>query len=154
MHISEFISQYLYKNKLSQRQFAKDCGLSNGYISMLINNANPHTGKPLVPSLTTLIALAKGMKITVDELIAKTDDIDVDITLARNIPKRMNEEKPPVNELSEDERLLLELYRKVSPETQKVLLTMVDTFDSQSDETRQMLLAMIRAALGASGSQA
>jgi transcriptional regulator with XRE-family HTH domain len=64
------------------------------------------------------------------------------------------EEKPPVNELSEDERLLLELYRKVSPETQKVLLTMVDTFDSQSDETRQMLLAMIRAALGASGSQA
>ena len=139
MHISEFISQYLYKNKLSQRQFAKDCGLSNGYISMLINNANPHTGKPLVPSLTTLIALAKGMKITVDELIAKTDDIDVDITLARNIPKRMNEEKPPVNELSEDERLLLELYRKVSPETQKVLLTMVDTFDSQSDATRQML---------------
>lgn len=147
MHISEFISQYLYKNKLSQRQFAKDCGLSNGYISMLINNVNPRTGKPLVPSLTALIALAKGMKITVDELIAKTDDIDVDITLARNIPKRMKEEKPPVNDLSEDERRLIEIYRKISPEAGEMLLTMVNIFEEMPQDRAQMLLAMIRAGI-------
>lgn len=147
MHISEFISQYLYKNKLSQRQFAKDCGLSNGYISMLINNVNPRTGKPLVPSLTALIALAKGMKITVDELISKTDDIEVDITLARNIPKGLTKEKPPVNELSEDERRLIEIYRKISPEAGEMLLTMVNIFEEMPQDRAQMLLAMIRAGI-------
>lgn len=85
MTISEFISRYLTQNKLSQRQFAKNCGLSNGYISMLINNENPKTKKPLVPSLAALISLSKGMGITIDELIAQTDDIDVDISFAKNI---------------------------------------------------------------------
>lgn len=85
MTISEFISRYLNENKLSQRQFAKNCGLSNGYISMLINNENPKTKKPLVPSLSALISLSKGMGITVDELIEQTDDIDVDISFAKNI---------------------------------------------------------------------
>ena len=85
MTISEFISRYLNENKLSQRQFAKNCGLSNGYISMLINNENPKTKKPLIPSLSALISLSKGMGITVDELIEQTDDIDVDISFAKNI---------------------------------------------------------------------
>ena len=85
MTISEYISRYLSENKLSQRQFAKNCGLSNGYISMLINNENPKTKKPLIPSLSALISLSKGMGITVDELIEQTDDIDVDISFAKNI---------------------------------------------------------------------
>ena len=236
MHIGDFISGYLLKNKLSQRQFARDCGLSNGYISMLINNVNPRTGKPLVPSLTALISLAKGMKITVDELIAKTDDIDVDITLARNIidkkqvkdisnrviPKNIKavreklnitknkfaeelglkesdiddiengvynlnketvfkicdvlkttpdfldgtiyemlengdadaeyrylkqQKQPPVNDLSEDERRLIEKYRKINPEAGEMLLTMVNIFEEMPQDRAQMLLAMIRAGI-------
>ena len=155
MHIGEFINQYLSKKNMSQRQFAKDCGLSNGYISMLIKNINPKTGKPLVPSLSALISIAKGMGITVDELIAQTDDINVDITLTRNLPKstyQKNEpkkEQPPIPDgLTEDERFWVEIYRKVSPEVQDLLITMVSSFDQQSEEARQMLLRLIRAALG------
>ncbi len=155
MHIGEFINQYLSKKNMSQRQFAKDCGLSNGYISMLIKNINPKTGKPLVPSLSALISIAKGMGITVDELIAETDDINVDITLTRNLPKstyQKNEpkkEQPPIPDgLTEDERFWVEIYRKVSPEIQDLLITMVSSFDQQSEEARQMLLRLIRAALG------
>jgi transcriptional regulator with XRE-family HTH domain len=149
MHISEFISQYLYKNKLSQRQFAKDCGLSNGYISMLINNVNPRTGKPLVPSLTALIALAKGMKITVDELIAQTDDIDVDITLARNIPKRINEENSPEQtELSEGEKIWLSLYNRLSEEAREAIITTASALEQLPAESQKIFLSMLRGALG------
>jgi transcriptional regulator with XRE-family HTH domain len=155
MHIGEFINQYLSKKNISQRQFAKDCGLSNGYISMLIKNVNPKTGKPLVPSLSALISIAKGMGITVDELIAQTDDINVDITLTRNLPKSTyqkdepKKEYPPIPDgLTEDERFWVEIYRKVSPEIQDLLITMVSSFDQQSEDARQMLLRLIRAALG------
>lgn len=148
MHIGEFVANYLLKNKISQRQFAKECGLSNGYISMLINNTNPRTGKPLVPSLTALLSLAKGMKITIDELIAETDDIDVDISLARNIPRAVNKQTP-APDLSESERVWIELYRKLSPEVRETFVTLVEKFDALPDGERQMLLAMIRGAIGA-----
>ena len=84
MHIGKFIDNYLKENNMSQRQFAKVCNLSNGYISMLINNMNPKTGRPLVPSLTALLSISKGMGISLDELINSTDDIDVDISSATN----------------------------------------------------------------------
>ena len=59
------------------------------------------------------------------------------------------EEQPPIPDgLTEDERFWVEIYRKVSPEVQDLLITMVSSFDQQSDEARQMLLKMIRAALG------
>ncbi len=86
MKIGEYLNNYLIANKLSQREFAKHCGLSNGYISMLINNVNPKTGKPLIPSLNSLLLIAKGMGISLDELINNTDDIDVDISLTQKLP--------------------------------------------------------------------
>lgn len=85
MRIGEFIDKYLQANNMSQRQFAKRCNLSNGYISMLVNNVNPKTGKPLIPSLTALLSISKGMGITLDELINQTDDIDVDMSLTKNV---------------------------------------------------------------------
>lgn len=59
------------------------------------------------------------------------------------------EENPPIPDgLTEDERFWVDIYRKVSPEIQDLLLKMVSSFDQQSDEARQMLLRLIRAALG------
>ena len=150
MHIGEFVANYLLKNKISQRQFAKECGLSNGYISMLINNTNPRTGKPLVPSLTALLSLAKGMKITIDELIAETDDIDVDISLARNIPRAVNKQTP-ASIIDEGERAWIELYRKLSPDTRTTMVTLVEKFEDLPDGERQMLLGVIRGALSNRG---
>jgi hypothetical protein len=57
------------------------------------------------------------------------------------------EEKPPVNELSEDERRLIEIYRKISPEAGEMLLTMVNIFEEIPQDRAQMLLAMIRAGI-------
>ncbi len=113
MRIGEYINNYLLTNQLSQRQFAKQCGLSNGYISMLINNVNPKTGKPMIPSLSALLAIAKGMRITLDELINSTDDIDVDISAAKNLPAadnsngRMNEFADLFGKLTEEQQALV-----------------------------------------------
>lgn len=55
------------------------CGLSTGYISLIEKEINPQTGKPMVPTLTVLNKIAKGMGITIDELIATCDDMPVDM---------------------------------------------------------------------------
>lgn len=140
MHIGEFINQYLMKKRISQRQFAKDCGLSNGYISMLINNVNPKTGKPLVPSLTTLISISRGMGITVDDLIAQTDDITVDISLAKNLSSVKNKKETPSGDISEGERLWNEMYHRISDDTKRIIIMMADKLEGLSEDQRKMFL--------------
>ena len=59
------------------------------------------------------------------------------------------EEQPPIPDgLTEDERFWVDIYRNVSPEIQDLLIKMVSSFDQQSEEARQILLRLIRAALG------
>lgn len=58
------------------------------------------------------------------------------------------EDETPAPELTESERAWIELYRKLSPDVRETFVTMVKTFDSLPEGERQMLLAMIRGALG------
>ncbi len=117
MHIGEIINNYLQENQISQRLFAKKCGLSNGYISMLINNVNPKTGKPLVPSLTALLSISKGLGITIDELFSITDDIDVDISATKNLPavKERNGQVPE----------FVELFQLLTDEQQSIVISQI-----------------------------
>lgn len=77
MKLGELLQQYMSSQRLSYREFAKKCDLSAGYISMLVNDRNPKTGKPPVPAITTYDAIAKGMGMTLDELFARIDDAPV-----------------------------------------------------------------------------
>ena len=79
MTLAELISEYRQSPNLSQRQMGVQCGLSTGYISLIEKEVNPQTGKPMVPTLTVLNKIAKGMGITIDELIATCDDMPVDM---------------------------------------------------------------------------
>lgn len=101
MTLAELISDYRKSHNLSQRQMGTRCGLSTGYISLIEKEVNPQTGKPMVPTLTVLNKIAKGMGITIDELIATCDDMPVDMRentaltkkdehdIARNLEKIM-----------------------------------------------------------------
>ena len=60
-----------------------------------------------------------------------------------------NKNAPAENNLSESERVWIELYRKLSPEVRETFVTLVEKFDALPDGERQMLLAMIRGAIGA-----
>lgn len=71
MELSKIISAYREKNKISQREFARLCGLSNSLISILEAGINKQTGKPAVPDMITYKKLADGMHITMQELFEK-----------------------------------------------------------------------------------
>lgn len=80
MTLTELIIEYRQQHDLSQRQFAAQCNLSNGYISMLENGTNPNTGKPVIPSITALKKLAKGMNISLPALFERTDNTLVNLS--------------------------------------------------------------------------
>ena len=79
MTLRELIAQYRSEHGLSQRQFAVQCSLSNGYISMLEKGVNPKTGLPLTPTLQALKKLATGMGISLSDLISIADDMPVSL---------------------------------------------------------------------------
>lgn len=79
MTLAQLILNYRKQHNLSQRQMGAQCGLSTGYISLIEKKINPQTGKPMTPTLTVLNKLAKGMGLTIDELMGACDDMLVDV---------------------------------------------------------------------------
>ena len=79
MTLKDLVIKYRADNGLSQRQFALQCGLSNGYISMLEKGINPSTGAKITPTLQALNKLAAGMHTTLNELFTLVDDMEVDV---------------------------------------------------------------------------
>ena len=70
--LGEVIKEYREEHSnMSLREFAKRCGLSHAYIDKLENGFDPVTGKPVSPTLTTVIAIAKALGITNEELMKK-----------------------------------------------------------------------------------
>lgn len=81
MKLGELIRTYRERSKLSQRQFADKCDLSNGYISILEKGLNPNTGRPVTPTIPQLKKLAAGMNITIGEMFELVDDMPIDISV-------------------------------------------------------------------------
>lgn len=77
MTLGDAIREYRTEHKMSQRQFAEKCGLSNGYIAMVERGVNPATGKPIVPSIDRCKAIANAMGMTLDTLLRTIDDTEV-----------------------------------------------------------------------------
>ena len=73
MDIKDIILNYRQENKISQREFARRCALSNSLISLLEMGENPQTGKKISPDLITYRKLANGMGISVQALFEKLD---------------------------------------------------------------------------------
>lgn len=103
MKLRDLIKNYRDTHDLSQRQFANQCNLSNGYISILEKGVNPRTGKPVTPTIPQLKKLADGMAMTLNELFDQVDDMPVslDLTGIRNIvPFPETEKKPRVGRIA------------------------------------------------------
>lgn len=77
MTLGELIKNYMDQHSLTYDTFAQTCQLTKGYISMLVKNVNPKTGKPPVPKIKTYQNIAQGMKMTLDELFDTIDDAPV-----------------------------------------------------------------------------
>ena len=55
---------------------------------------------------------------------------------------------PEMRELSEGEKMWLELYNRLSDETKEVFINMMDSFDKIPTDKQRFVLEMIRVALG------
>lgn len=121
MTLGDYIRIYRKNNKLSQREFAKNCNLSNGYISMLERGINPNTKEPITPSLIQLKKLADGMSVTVNDILLEVDDMPVDIGV------NFEKEQPTVSDglsldnISETQRFIIEAVLKMPEDRQKAL---------------------------------
>lgn len=73
MTIGALIQQYCDQHGITNQQFSESCGLSKGYISMLINGKNPKTGKPPVPTVKTYQRIAEAMGLSINELLTQTE---------------------------------------------------------------------------------
>ena len=111
MTLREYIVKYREDHRLTQRQFAAICDLSNTYLKVIEDNFNPKTGKPPVPSLTTIRKIAGGMGMTLQSLIETIDD-----EMVSSVDEAV---------LSEDERDLLMYYRDLSIKDKHLILTVI-----------------------------
>ena len=74
MKLSTIVTDYRKRMQISQREFARRCGLSNSYISFIENENNPRTGKPIVPTLEQYQKIAACMDMTVHQLFEMLDE--------------------------------------------------------------------------------
>ena len=86
MELGQLVKEYREKNHLSQRQFSKISGISNGYISMIEEGKNPKTGEVLTPSLTMLKKISVAMKMSLNDLMSLTEDYDVSLSFENIYP--------------------------------------------------------------------
>lgn len=109
MTLGEIIAAYLDETGMSTREFARRCGsVSYGYISMLIRGENPKTGKPIRPNIDKVHAIAGGLGISLDELLRRADDFEIELN-------------PPMETcLTDDEAELLRDYRNADPVYRRV----------------------------------
>ena len=113
MTLGEMVKEYREKNNLSLRAFASKCGMSHSYIAMIENEENSKTGEPIIPTITTINKIAKGMGRTIDSVIAEADDMLVSIS----------QEKETITEkLTIEEYEILQLFRSLDDTGQNVML--------------------------------
>lgn len=74
MKLSEILKNYRIDENLSLRQFADRCELSHVSITNLEKEVTSN-GTKTAPSLATLQKLARGMRMSVEELISSADDL-------------------------------------------------------------------------------
>lgn len=115
MKLSKIIMDYRNRMSISQREFARDCGLSNSYISFIENESNPRTGRPIVPTLDQYQKLANGMQMTVHQLFKMMDnDSPVDISVSSDSSDSID--------LDDEEKRLVSLWRGAQPFARQIAM--------------------------------
>ena len=74
MDLKDIIINYRTENKISQREFARRCGLSNAQISILEYGRNKQTGRKPTPDVITMKKIADGMGISLQSLFEMIGD--------------------------------------------------------------------------------
>ena len=74
MDLKDIIIKYREENRISQREFARRCGLSNAQISILEYGKNKQTGRKPTPDIITMKKISEGMGISLQSLFEMVGD--------------------------------------------------------------------------------
>lgn len=135
--LADIIVEFRQEHDLSQRQFAQQSGLSNGYISMLEKGINPATQKPVTPTLPQLKKLAGAMGKTVAELMEEAEDMPIDLGLD---PERLKSTsglhpyRPSYNQVTLVARNGEIISRKLSDEQLNALTAIINQLPDASED--------------------
>lgn len=77
MKLGDMIKKYREEHRYSLRDFANLCGLSFAQVRLMERGLNSN-GKPFVPSVKSLKAIAKGMGISLTALLENCDDMEIE----------------------------------------------------------------------------
>lgn len=142
MTLGDIIKKYREDNNISMGEFANNCSLSKGYISMLENNINPRNQKPISPTLPSIAKVANGMKIDLDTLLKMMDNEQtIDLT----------SDKPRLYCESQDESKLLLSYRELTIDNKKksIIYTKNLLSNQQMEKEAELLAAHARTTIEA-----
>lgn len=73
MILGDIVKEYRSRTGMNMQEFADKAGLSKAYISILERNYNPRSGKPPIPSLKTIKAVANAVGMDFNDVIAALD---------------------------------------------------------------------------------
>ena len=112
MKLSEIVKEYRRSHRLSLRTFADRCGLAHTVIDRVEKEVN-QLGTPYQLSLDTIQKLANGMRMSMNELLNKMDDMKVYVNEVDEMRDMLKE--------NDDLRMLLSASSKLSPDDIKQL---------------------------------
>lgn len=119
MTLSELMKQYRKAKDLSQRDFARRCGLSHSLISILEMGINPQTGKKPQPDLETYRKLAIGMNRSVQDIFS-------DLGNSESVRLFANDSIPVEAEVKDEElEGLIKMWKVATPERRKSIIRVI-----------------------------
>lgn len=128
MYIGELIKKYREEHGLSMQDFANLSGISKAYIGVLEKVYNPTTKEPVAPSLPKIQAIASAMGMELDDLLKLLD---------RDQPVIVNTNRSS-QRLNEDEKQLLNDYRKLNDTGKIVARGSIETLAKQDQFTNKV----------------
>lgn len=116
MTLGDIIKKYRKENSATMEQVAKLCNITKGYVAMLERNINSKTGKPVKPTIETILKVCDGLRLDINEVFSLLDD---DYMISLPVKKNIS--------LSQDEENLLCLYRSLDDLGRKLVVDYTDT---------------------------
>ena len=84
--LGNFIKESREERGLSLRDFASLCDLSHSYVDSIEKGKDPRSGKPVSPTVESLIKIAKGLNVSALDLFKYVYDDNLEINRENKLP--------------------------------------------------------------------
>ncbi len=117
MTLGDVIKTYRDENKVSMEYVANLCGITKGYVAMLEKNVNSKTGRPVKPTIETIVKVCNGLHLDFNSVFDSLDD-DYEINISTSRPPSSGS----APELTEQEARLVGICRSLNEEGRERLV--------------------------------